>query len=147
MNRRGRAELRARGESLEAAAKEVVAPGLEIRSLAEVMEGAGPSPGSLGGVLSIGELGAISNDELSAVLARVRTSLAPGARFWFVDPAGHALGLPGMHSRRSLSEGIRHAGFLITDIERFAMPTRNPLLRSWIQGVAVVGSRTTGSSS
>ncbi|MBI3256643.1 MAG: hypothetical protein HYZ59_02520 [Actinobacteria bacterium] len=163
-----RAVMARRGEALEAAAVDALRPGLVLGHLGPLGalgaledEGDRTSPGSLGGVISVGGLSRLSNDELPTVLALVRASLAPGGRLWFVDHGGcthgvwgfvasrigHRTFAEGLHPERSLPECIRHAGFIITDIERFAMPTRNRLLRPWVQGVAVVASRTTGSSS
>lgn len=160
-----------RGEALEATAVGALRPGLVVRHLgplgALVALGAlededdATSPGSLGGVISVGGLSRLSNDDLPRVLATVRTSLAPGGRLWFVDHGGcthgfwgfaaarigHRSSPDGFHPERSLPECIRGAGFIITDIERFAMPTRNPMLRPWVQGVAVAASRTNGASS
>ena len=154
-----------RGEALEATATDALPPGLVVRHLGHLGaledEDDATSPGSLGGVISVGGLSRLSNDDLPRVLARVRTWLAPGGRLWFVDHGGcthglwgfaasrigHRISTDGFHPERSLPECIRGSGFIITDIERFAMPTRNPLLRPWVQGVAVATSRTNGASS
>jgi hypothetical protein len=42
----------------------------------------------------------------------------------------------GCHPHRDIPGAIRSVGFSITDLERFAMPRSNPLVRTAAQGVA-----------
>lgn len=101
----------------------------------------------------VGELCRV--EDLDGELARLRLDLAPGARVVFVEHVGrpgvlgrlqHAWGelasrLPwGCHVGRDVVAAFRRAGFLVTDLERFTMPTPVPVLRSWVSGVARVPS-------
>ena len=99
----------------------------------------------------VGELCRV--DDLDAELAELRASLPTGARVVFVEHVGrpgvlgrvqHAWGafaakLPwGCHVGRDVVAAFRRAGFDVTDLERFTMPTPVPVLRSWVSGVAKV---------
>jgi hypothetical protein len=90
--------------------------------------------------------------DLDAALARIHDDLPPGGRFVFVEHIGHPglLGglqrawststarLPwGCRSGRDVPAAVRRAGFHLTDLERFTMPTPVPVLRSWVSGIAV----------
>ena len=43
----------------------------------------------------------------------------------------------GCHVGRDVVAAFRRHGFVITDLERFTMPTLVPVLRSWVSGLAV----------
>ncbi|MCU1487453.1 MAG: SAM-dependent methyltransferase [Actinomycetia bacterium] len=105
-----------------------------------------------GDITSIGAL--CGEADLDAALARVHDGLPVGGRFVFVEHIGRpgALGrlqrawgattahLPwGCRVGRDIPAAVRRAGFHLTDLERFTMPTPVPVLRSWVSGVAVKG--------
>jgi hypothetical protein len=91
-------------------------------------------------------------DDVDAALVRMRHDLPDGGRVVFVEHVGRP-GLRGRlertygdavarfpwgcHVGRDIPAALRRAGFLITDLERFTMPTPNPLLRSWVSGIAI----------
>ena len=95
-------------------------------------------------------------DDVGRALAAVRRVLAPGGRLHVLEHiarvgmAGrlHVLAnavwsrLPGgCHVDRDVPAALRRAGFVVTDLERFTMPTTTAVLRPWIQGTAVVRTR------
>ena len=98
----------------------------------------------------VGEL--CGEHDLDAALTSVRDRLPEGGRLVFVEHVGRP-GLLGRierawgdtvahfpwscHVGRDIPAALRRAGFMITDLERFTMPTPNPVLRSWVSGVAV----------
>ena len=109
-----------------------------------------PEP-SAGTVVSVASLCAAP--DLDAALARLREQLGPGGHLAFLEHVGRAgrLGrverrwgeavakLPwACHLGRDVPAALRRAGFFVTDLERFTMPTPVPLLRSWVSGNAVV---------
>lgn len=90
--------------------------------------------------------------DLDAALARIHAELPAGGRLVFVEHVGR----PGSLGRlerawggvarrfpwscqvgRDIPAAVRRAGFLITDLERFTMPTPVLVLRSWVRGTAV----------
>jgi hypothetical protein len=103
-----------------------------------------------GDITSIG--GLCAEADLDAASTRIHELLPAGGRFVFVEHVGR----PGLVGRlqegygdaaarfpwgcrvgRDIPAAVRRAGFLVTDLERFTMPTPNPLLRSWVSGIAV----------
>ena len=122
----------------------LVAAGAWDRRLAALPE----ADGDL--VVSVGRL--CHEPDLAAALERVHRDLPAGGRLVFVEHIGR----PGVLGRvqtaygdavarfpwgcrvgRDIPAAVRRAGFLVTDLERFNMPTPNPLLRSWVSGIAV----------
>lgn len=101
----------------------------------------------------VASIGALCGEaDLDAALAAVLDRVPPGGRFVFVEHVGRPglLGdlqrawgatvarLPwGCRVGRDVPAAVRRAGFAITDLERFTMPTPLPVLRSWVSGVAV----------
>jgi predicted methyltransferase len=100
-------------------------------------------------VVRAGEL--CGEADLDAALARILEALPPGGRLVFVEHVGRpgllgtlqeawggvAAKLPGgCHVGRDVPAAVRRAGFEITDLERFTMPTPVPVLRSWVSGTA-----------
>ena len=90
-------------------------------------------------------------DDLDGAIARLRDGLPDGGRVVFVEHVGRpgvvgrmqraygdaVAAFPwGCHVGRDIPDALRRSGFLITDLERFTMPTPNPLLRSWVRGIA-----------
>lgn len=153
-----RAVMTKRGDALRSKALEGQPTTFILETINLIMKRGDDSvTGTVGSVISVGELSVLDNDDLSEALAKVRVALVPNGKFWFVDYGGCTRGFGGIvasHLRsgtltggfylgRSLPERIRQAGFIITDIERFDMPTKNPILRPWVQGVAIVESRST----
>jgi hypothetical protein len=121
----GRAELRRRRDDLAAAATGAAA-------------------------VSVGEL--CGADDLDAAVAALAGALAPGERLAFLEHIGRvgvagrvqALAGPlwsrlggGCHVDRDVPAALRRGGFLVTDLERFTMPTSVAVLRPWVQGTAV----------
>lgn len=118
-------------------------PALVARRLAAL-------PGADGAtVVTAGEL--CGEEDLDGALARILDALPPGGRFVFVEHVGRpgvlgrlqeawgevAAKLPGgCHVGRDVPAAVRRAGFEITDLERFTMPTPVPVLRSWVSGTA-----------
>jgi hypothetical protein len=109
-----------------------------------------PAPGG-GTVVLVGEL--CHAGDLGAELARLRDELGPDGRLVFVEHVGRpgplgalqaswgdvAARFPwGCHTGRDIPAALRRAGFFISDLERFTMPTPVPVLRSWVSGVAIV---------
>ena len=101
-------------------------------------------------VVLVGEL--CHAEDLDAAVAGIRDGLPDHGRVVFVEHVGRpgiigrmqaAWGnavarFPwGCHVGRDVPAALRRAGFLITDLERFTMPTPNPVLRSWVSGTAV----------
>ena len=99
----------------------------------------------------VGELCQV--DDLVGELRSLRSTLPPGGKVVFVEHIGrpglwgrveHAWGdvvakLPwGCHVGRDVVAAFRDAGFDVTDLERFTMPTPVPVLRRWVSGVAMV---------
>lgn len=151
-----RAVIGKRGEDIRRQALEGASGPLAVMTLGDLKDKlTNTSDVSADVLTSVGELGKLSDEELSKVLGMARSSLVSGGKLWFVDHAGCTRGLlgfvashvngefltGGFYPGRSLPESIRQAGFIITDIERFTVPTRNPILRPWVQGVAIVESR------
>ena len=101
-------------------------------------------------VVLVGDL--CAEDDLGAALDRIHERLPVRGRLVFVEHVGPP-GLRGRleaawgdavarfpwgcHIGRDVPGAIRRAGFQLTDLERFTMPTPNPLLRRWVSGVAV----------
>ncbi len=152
-----RAVIGKRGEDIRRQALEGSSGSLVVMTLSDLKDKVqSASAVSADALISVGELSKLSDEELPKVLGMARSSLASGGKLWFVDHAGCTHGLmgfvashvggefltEGFYPGRSLPESIRQAGFIITDIERFTVPTKNPILRPWVQGVAIVQSRT-----
>jgi hypothetical protein len=98
----------------------------------------------------VGEL--CETHDLGLALGRLRSSMAPGDRVVFLEHVGRPGRLGrleqawgdtvarfpwGCHVGRDVVDGFRRAGFHLTDIDRFTLPTVIPVLRSWVRGVAV----------
>lgn len=98
----------------------------------------------------IGELCAA--DDLALAVARLRAGVQPGDRVVFVEHVGRpgvrgrleqAWGdvvarFPwGCHVGRDVVAALRRGGFVVTELDRFTVPTLVPALRSWVRGVAV----------
>ena len=88
-------------------------------------------------------------DDLDAATRRLRDRVPAGGRLVFLEHVGGTFGTVrrlagrafahtpgGCHAGRDVPAALRRAGFRITDIERFTMPTTVPILRPWVQGVA-----------
>jgi SAM-dependent methyltransferase len=119
---------------------EVIGDGIDDASLA---------PGSFDTVVSTLALCTVAS--VPDALAAMRAALAPHGRLLFLEhvAAPGARGrlqevatpvwarlAAGCHPHRDIPRAIRSAGFSITDLERFAMPRTNPLIRPAVQGVA-----------
>jgi SAM-dependent methyltransferase len=99
-------------------------------------------------VLSVAALVAVA--DLPLALRGIRRLLEPTGRFLFVEPvvrpgwagvlaasAGAVLApVRGQHLGRDVPLALRHAGFVITDLERFTMPSPLWPLRSFVDGCA-----------
>ena len=98
-------------------------------------------------------VGALCHEpDLEAALARIRDRLPAGGRIVFLEHVGRP-GLLGRveqvwghaaarfpwscHVGRDIPAAVRRAGFFVTDLERFTMPTPVPVLRAWVRGTAV----------
>jgi hypothetical protein len=107
-------------------------------------------PAGDGVALSVGRL--CHEADLAGALDRIHRDLPVGGRLVFVEHVGRpgivgrlqatygdaVARFPwGCHVGRDIPAAVRRAGFLVTDLERFTMPTPNPLLRSWVSGTAV----------
>jgi len=110
----------------------------------------GERDGTYAEVVAVGALCASS--DLDAAVANVRRVLTDDGRLLFLEHVGGigALGtvqraadrlwasLPqGCHVDHDLPAALRRGGFLISDLERCTMPSVVPLLRPWVQGVAL----------
>ena len=110
----------------------------------------GERDGSFDVVVAVGAL--CANGDLDLAVATVRRVLQPGGRLLFLEHVGRvgALGriqrasdrlwasLPqGCHVDHDLPAALRRGGFLVSDLERCTMPSAVPLLRPWVQGVAL----------
>lgn len=93
-------------------------------------------------------------DDLDAAVAGLAGGLRDGQRLTFLEHVGrvgfagrlHALADPlwsalagGCHVDRDVPAALRRGGFVLTDLERFTMPTPVAVLRPWVQGIAVLG--------
>lgn len=91
-------------------------------------------------------------DDLDAAVAELAASLDAGQRLAFLEhvgrvgAAGRAQALAdvlwsrlegGCHVDRDVPAALRRGGFVVTDLERFTMPTPLAVLRPWVQGTAV----------
>ena len=90
-------------------------------------------------------------DDLGATLATLRRVVSPDGRLLFIE---HVRGAParalvqrlsrpgwsrlfdGCHPDRDTVAAVRQAGFLITDLDRFAFRTAAPLIAPGVQGMA-----------
>lgn len=101
-------------------------------------------------VVLVGEL--CQEEDLDVAVAGIRDGLPDRGRVVFVEHVGRpgiigriqaawgntVVRFPwGCHVGRDVPAALRQAGFQITDLERFTMPTPNPVLRSWVSGTAV----------
>ena len=90
-----------------------------------------------------------AEDDLDAAVRRLRDEVPTGGRLVFLEHTGGTFGTVrriagrafahtpgGCHAGRDIPAALRRAGFRITDIERFTMPTTVPILRPWVHGVA-----------
>jgi SAM-dependent methyltransferase len=113
----------------------------------------GEPDGSLDEVLAVGAFCAAADVEVA--VATVRRVLAPGGRLHFLEHVSRVgvigamqrasdpmwASLPqGCHVDHDLPAALRRGGFLVTDLERCTMPSVVPLLRPWVQGLALVRS-------
>lgn len=91
-------------------------------------------------------------DDLDGAVADLAGSVPVGERLTFLEHIGrvgvlgrlHDLADPlwsrltgGCHVDRDVPAALRRGGFLVTDLERFTMPTPVALLRPWVQGIAL----------
>jgi SAM-dependent methyltransferase len=111
--------------------------------------GVEPDPsGPVAVVLSVAALVAVA--DLPLALRGIERVLHPDGRFLFVEPvthpgwggvlaasAGSVLApVRGQHLGRDLPLAVRRSGLIITDLERFTMPTAVWPLRSFVDGCA-----------
>ena len=90
--------------------------------------------------------------DLDAAVAALAATLDAGQRLAFLEHVGrpgvagraHALAdvlwsrlEGGCHVDRDVPAALRRGGFVVTDLERFTMPTPVAVLRPWVQGTAV----------
>ncbi|HSL59610.1 MAG TPA: hypothetical protein VK866_17310 [Acidimicrobiales bacterium] len=115
-----------------------------------------PPPGGYALVLTAGWLGAAP--DIDAAATALVAALAPDGRVDCVEPSAAAGALArvqrwsaaavrtgtGLHVDRDVPVVLRRAGLVLTDIERFSMPTRLPVLRPFVR---VRGHRRSGSAS
>ena len=99
-----------------------------------------------GAVVSVASL--CASDDLATAVAELRRRVPDGARLHFVEHVGRDrlvtrlagrvyASLPmGCHVGHDVPAALRRGGFTVTDLERFSMPSANPLLRHWVSGVA-----------
>jgi hypothetical protein len=107
--------------------------------------------GSYETIVAVGALCAGADLELEVAL--VRRLLGPNGRLVFLEhtgrPGGRGLlqrwadpgwsAMPfGCHVDHDIPGALRRAGLIVSDIERFTMPSVVPVLRPWVQGVALV---------
>ena len=98
-------------------------------------------------VVAAGQL--CAEGDLDAATRRLREQVPPGGRLVFLEHVGGTFGTVrrmagrafahapgGCYAGRDVPAALRRAGFRITDIERFTMPTTVPILRPWASGVA-----------
>jgi hypothetical protein len=99
-------------------------------------------------VVSVGSLVAFA--DLAGTVARLVALLAPSGELHFVEPVGrperwslvtatagaHLRSVRGLHVSRDVPLAVRAGGLVITDIERFAMPTSVWPLRHFVHGRA-----------
>src|SRR4051794_19491668 len=93
--------------------------------------------------------------DVDDAVARARAVVAPGGRLVFLEHVGrpgtagllHRLSDPvwaslpgGCHVDHDLVGALRRGGFVVSDLERCTVPSVVPLLRHWVQGIAVVKS-------
>jgi SAM-dependent methyltransferase len=156
-----RAELGLRRDRLTAAVGEVGGRVLDLgdpETLARVLAagrglnaeaGVGADPaGPAAVVLSVAALVAVA--DLPLALRGVERVLDPDGRFLFVEPVTHP-GWAGVlaasagsvlapvrrqHFGRDVPLAVRRSGLIITDLERFTMPTAVWPLRSFVDGCA-----------
>jgi hypothetical protein len=92
-------------------------------------------------------------DDVASADAVARRVLAPGGRLHFLEHVGRPGGLGllqrladpvwaslpnGCHVDHDLVAALRRGGFVILDLERCTVPSIVPILRHWVQGVAMV---------
>jgi SAM-dependent methyltransferase len=90
---------------------------------------------------------------VDAAVAAARRVLAPGGRLVFLEHVGRPGGfgllqrlsdplwssLPtGCHVDHDLVAALRRGGFVVVDLERCTVPSVVPILRPWVQGVAML---------
>jgi SAM-dependent methyltransferase len=147
-----RAELARRRARLDASlgGDERVLDLTEWSALAAAVDAADGAPGDgrFDVVVSVAALVAVP--DLPGVLRGVARLLAPTGRFLFVEPnarpgwtgvVASSTGAPlrplrGQHLGRDVPAALRAGGFVITDMERFTMPTMLWPLRSFVDGLA-----------
>lgn len=116
----------------------------ELRRRRDALERSAPA------AVSVGQL--CSPDDLDAAVSDLADAVPVGERLAFVEHVGRvglagraqALADPlwsrfggGCHVDRDVPAALRRGGFLVTDLERFTMPTAIAVLRPWVQGTAV----------
>jgi SAM-dependent methyltransferase len=131
---------------LEVAAAGAAVP---VEVVDAAVEGARLDDGGFDTVVSTLTLCSVSS--VPEALASIRRLLRPGGRLLFLEHVAapglrgemQRLATPvwsrlaaGCHPHRDIPAAIRAAGFAITDLERFAMPRSNPLIRPTVQGIA-----------
>lgn len=90
-------------------------------------------------------------DDVDDAVEALRTAVGDGGRVVFLEHVGRAgiagrvqaaagavlERLPGgCRSDNDVPGALRRGGFVVTDLERFSMPTPNALLRPWVRGIA-----------
>jgi SAM-dependent methyltransferase len=111
----------------------------------------GEPDGAFDTVVAVGALCAVA--DLDPAIALVRRVLTADGRLLFLEHVGRPGGLgmiqrisdpvwatlpQGCHVDHDVPAALRRGGFLVSDLERCTMPSAVPLLRPWVQGVALV---------
>jgi SAM-dependent methyltransferase len=142
---------RRRAQALDASAGRALDLGDHdsARLITDVGAGRREPPGGFDTIVSVGAL--VRFPDLSLAVRGIGHLLEPDGRFLFVEPvgrprwwgvveatAGAALApVRDQHLGRDVPLAIRSAGFIITAIERFTMPTSVWPLRPFVHGCAV----------
>jgi hypothetical protein len=105
--------------------------------------------------LAVGAFCAVG--DVDRAVAAVRRVLRSGGRLRFVEHVGRpgAMGLLqrlaaptwaslpiGCHVEHDLVASLRRGGFVVCDLERWTVPSVVPILRHWVEGVAMVEDAT-----
>ena len=133
---------------IDARVEQVIGASVPWRPLSSL--GAEPDA-SIDGVVTVGAFCAAS--DLVPAIETVRRVLAPSGRLHFLEHVGRpgAIGLMqrlsdpmwaslpnGCHVDHELVAALRSCGFVVLDLERCTVPSVVPILRHWVQGVAMV---------
>lgn len=104
---------------------------------------------TLGSLVTVGAF--CAEGDLDRAVAIAHRVLEPNGRLVFLEHVGRPgvvgtvqrlvdplwSSVPaGCHVDHDLPAALRRGGFLVSDLERFTMPSAVPLLRPWVQGVA-----------